>query len=482
MLKRIANLPIAVQHSLIYASAIALSKGLALIMVPVSTHFLTPEDYGRLDVLQTLADLLSIVIGMGLAETLFRFAGSADNEIEKRKASANIFGMAICLGGLALILGQLFAGPISRLLPGDIAELDTRLILASLSMVGTILIPLAWLRMSGMAWSYLIGTAGRVALQVAIAVPLLFMGFGVTGVLCATLASAILLCSWLIRKQLKDTGISFEFSRFKTYSIYGGPLIFVGISGFVLGSFDRWILADAVGTAEMAQYALAAKFGLITAVLIQPFDLWWHARRFSCLKETNGKIRCAKIGSLGVMIAIIAALFIAAAGPTMVRLLTPSSYHDSIAFIPWLAALAAVHNMTSTLAFGAMSENTTVRPAMIDGAAAFIALIAYLTLIPIFHAWGAIAATCLALGSRLVATYYVSQRSLQLPYQLRRLLFTGTVGVLCISLISSAPLSWSVLLQNGAIMLGFITTATVVGLIPIPKKILSMTTQMLNRS
>lgn len=472
MLARISKLPLAVQHSLIYASAIALSKGLALVMVPVATHFLTPQDYGRLDVLQTLADLLSIVIGMGMAETLFRFAGSADDHHERRIACANIFGLAISLGLFALIIGQLIAGPISRLLPGGINLIDTRLILASLALVGTILVPLAWLRMEGKAWSYLIGTAGRVALQVSIATPLLFLGFGITGVLCATLGSAIILSTWLIISQYKDTGIRFDFSRFKAYSVYGGPLIFVGISGFVLGSFDRWILADAVGTAEMAQYALAAKFGLITAVLIQPFDLWWHSRRFSCLKEQEGKLRCANIASIGVTIAFLSALIIAATGPTIVRLLTPEAYHQSIQYIPWLAVLAAIHNMTSTLGFGAMSETTTVRPAIIDGIAAAIAIALYLLLIPVYHAWGAIMATTAALSLRLAVTYYVSQKALLLPYPVFRLLVLSVVGLGCVNLISSAPLSWEVLLLNGSILFGFCLSALLLGLLPLPSPLI----------
>lgn len=481
MFKRIQNLPIAVRHSLIYASALAFSKALALIMVPVATNFLSPEDYGRLDVLQTLADLLSIVIGMGMAETLFRFAGSADDDDERRKASANIFGLAMCLGIFSLVLGQLMAGYISLWLPGNVAEIEARLILASLSMVGTILVPLAWLRMQGNAWSYFAGTAGRVALQVSIAVPLLFMGFGVTGVLSATLISAIILCACLVRSQWKDTGISFEFGRFKTYSVYGGPLIFVGISGFVLGSFDRWILADTVGTAEMAQYALAAKFGLITAVLIQPFDLWWHPRRFNCLKETNGAERCANIATIGVAIALFSAIVIATIGPIMVRLLTPETYHQSIIYIPWLAALAAIHNANSTLAFGAMSENTTFRPALIDGAAAGIALLGYLILIPMHFAWGAIAATSIALSLRLCATYWISQRALNLPYRLRRISLMAIIGFACITLAPSDPITIQLAIQSMSIMGGFLISCLAIGTLPLPKQYKSKFMRIIGR-
>jgi len=469
MLKRLANLPIAVQHSLIYAAALALSKGFALIMVPIATHYLTPDDYGRLDVLQTLADLLSIVIGMGLAETLFRFAGSEEDSRERKRATANVFGMALSLGIFALILGQVLAPQITHLLPGEIAVLESRLILASLALCGTILVPLAWLRMQGNPWAYLAGTAGRVALQVAIAVPLLILGFGVTGVLVGTLLSAICLSGWLIWKQLKDTGIRFEFTRFRTYSAYGGPLIFVGIAGFVLGSFDRWILADAVGTAEMAQYALAAKFGLITAVFIQPFDLWWHARRFSCLKETNGKQRCADIASMGVVIAMFACLFIAAVGPTMVRVLTPAAYHQSTQYIPWLAALAALHNATSTLGFGAMSENTTVRPALIDGGAAIIALIAYLVLIPEFHAWGAIAATTIALSCRFSMMYIVSQRTLSLPYPVRRLVLMLALTLAGLTLLPLGPLNPMSAALSLCVLTAFVSVAAILGFIPIKR-------------
>jgi len=481
MISKLKNLPVAVQHSLIYAGALASSKALALIMVPVATHFLTPADYGRLDVLQTLADLLSIVIGMGLAETLFRFAGSADNEQERKTACANIFGLALCLGALALILGQLLAGPISRLLPGGVAEIEARLILASLSMVGTILVPLAWLRMQNRPWIYFIGTAGRIALQVLIAVPLLFLGFGVTGVLTATFFSAVVLCSLLIYRQWQDSGISFDFARFKTYSVYGGPLIFVGISGFILGSFDRWILADAVGTAEMAQYALAAKLGLITAVLIQPFDLWWHARRFSCLKEVGGKQRCADIAMIGVAIAILAALIIAAIGPSLIRLLTPEAYHPSIVYIPWLAMIAAIHNANSTLGLGAMSENTTLRPALIDGLAAGIALVLYLVLIPQYHAWGAIAATVTALVLRLGVTYYISQRSLYLPFRVRRLLLLATAGLFCLYLMPSSPIDLYLGLECLGLLAIFIMSCLLLNIVQVPKSILGMALKALKK-
>jgi len=470
MFSKLSQLPPPLQQSLIYASAIIISKGLALIMVPVATHYLTPADYGRLDVLQTLADLLSIVIGMGLAETLFRFAGTETDENERKKVCANIFSMTLVLGLFALLIGQIFAVKIAGWLPGNIATIEARLILASLALVGTIIVPLAWLRMQDNAWLYLLGSAGRVILQVTIAIPMLMLGFGVLGVLCATFISAIALCCYLSWAQFKDTGIRFDFARFKAYSAYGGPLVFVGMAGFILGSFDRWILADVAGTTEMAQYALATKFGLITAVLIQPFDLWWHAKRFSCLQAKNGRQLCADYACAGITIALFSSLFVAATGPTLVRFLTPETYHHSIVFIPWLTLLAALHNATATMAFGAMNKEHTLGPAMIDGSAAAMALLCYFILIPNYHAWGAITATSIALSYRFIFTYKVSQQALLLPYPLIKLTIVAILAVIILIVMPNDRLTIVGFIVRAGLLMTFLLTAILLGLIPFIRK------------
>ena len=147
-------LPLALRQSLIYGLALAAIKGVSILMVPVFTYFLEPADYGRLDILQTLADLLSIVIGVGLADTLFRFAGSAETEAERRASAANLFGFSIIIGVIALIATQISAPTVAALLPGDVSVVQTRLILGTLAMSGISLFLLSWLRLQEKAALY----------------------------------------------------------------------------------------------------------------------------------------------------------------------------------------------------------------------------------------------------------------------------------------------------------------------------------------
>ena len=437
MLNRL-SLPPAVRQGVVYGLALAAAKGVSLLMVPVFTHFLEPADYGRLDIVQTLADLLSIVIGLGLADTLFRFAGAAEDETERHTAAANLFGFSVIVGVVALIAAQLAAPLVAEILPGDVTLVQTRLIMGTLAMEGISLVLLSWLRMQEKSGLYLLGSLGRIVVQAAGVAVLLWMGMGITGVLVAGMIAATALCLGLSLWCLRNTGISFEAARYKTYLIYGGPLVLTGMAGFVLGSFDRWILADAIGPAAMAEYALAAKMALITAFATQPFDLWWLPNRFKLLGQQDGKQKCARAVGVGVTLAVTAAVGVAIGGPAVIRLVTPEAYHGATVYVPWLAALAAVHSVTTMINLGAMSGKTTVRPLMIDSGAAAIAVIGYLTLIPVYGGYGAIGATAIALTGRLIVTYKVSQNILRIPYRLDRMGLLAGLGLAAIALLPRA--------------------------------------------
>ena len=151
-------------QTVIYGASIGATKLVALLMLPVFTSFLPPEDYAKLDIIQTLANVLSVVIGFGLADTLFRFTGGTDTAEQQQKVASGIFGLALVGSVASLLIFQLLAPTIAENLPGDIDLIDVRLILASLSFTGCILVPMAWLRFKSQAMSYFGASAGRNAL------------------------------------------------------------------------------------------------------------------------------------------------------------------------------------------------------------------------------------------------------------------------------------------------------------------------------
>ncbi|WP_235861980.1 hypothetical protein [Photobacterium kishitanii] len=58
-------------------------KGVSLIMLPYIATHLSQSELGRLEVLSTIAIIISIIFGLSLHEALYRFSGIA-NENKKK--------------------------------------------------------------------------------------------------------------------------------------------------------------------------------------------------------------------------------------------------------------------------------------------------------------------------------------------------------------------------------------------------------------
>lgn len=100
-MKTLLQLPNALKQTLIFGVSIALMKGISLLMLPFIANHLSTEDYGRLEVVSTLGIIGSILVGMGLENTLFRFVGVLKKTDQRKRMAAEIFSLTLILGSIA---------------------------------------------------------------------------------------------------------------------------------------------------------------------------------------------------------------------------------------------------------------------------------------------------------------------------------------------------------------------------------------------
>ena len=108
----------AARHSAVYGLGGMAIKAISFLMLPVYTHYLSPLDYGVLEILDLSMSLLGMFLNMGMTAALLRFYGAARSPEEKNKvvSTALIFvtGTGILMFALALGLVR----PVSALLFG----------------------------------------------------------------------------------------------------------------------------------------------------------------------------------------------------------------------------------------------------------------------------------------------------------------------------------------------------------------------------
>src|SRR5437867_2667140 len=74
-----------IKHSAVYGAGQVLTRLVSVLLLPLYTHYLRPADYGAFAILDLTANIMSILIGAGMAAAANRYHFEADTP-ERRNA------------------------------------------------------------------------------------------------------------------------------------------------------------------------------------------------------------------------------------------------------------------------------------------------------------------------------------------------------------------------------------------------------------
>lgn len=440
----------AFQQALLYGSSIALMKGISLLMLPFITHQLPTAEFGKLEIITSIAAIGSILVGLGLEDALYRFVGACKEEntlesqskanSERKKTAARIFTLTLMVALVMLPLSWLLAQWLDSYVPAGLTTYQLRLVLMMLALEGCIAVPLGWLRMQNYALTFFSIAVGRAFFHAAITVAMLLMGRGIDGVLEAGVIAAVLQALLLTYLQIKQTGLSFSGQLTQQSLIYSLPIMASGLMAFTMNGLDRWVLAEISSLEQVAQFGIAAKFALAVVLLLQPFGMWWMPKRFTVLYGKQGQQKATDITCYGLSIAMLIAIVVAISAPIAISTLFPASYHAASQFVVLLVAAALFKEMAEFLNLGSFAGKTAYAQLGINAIAAITAFCTLWWWGREFGVVGVLFALVLSQWLRLVMFYAVSQRLYYLPYPLLRII-TSTLFCLSWLAISHAP--WS---------------------------------------
>lgn len=409
----IARIPAPLRAAGLYAGGIAVAKAVSFMLIPVMTHALSPESFGRLELLSSVGEVAGMFAGAGLLEVLFRFAIGERRE----RMAADVTGLAISVSALFALLAMALCGPISRAMPLPTRPYEVLMIGLAVAVEAAISVPLGWLRVNDRAVAYTAVTLARALVQAALVAFLVIHGQGVAGVLCGGAAVAAASALGLIYLQSRSTGIGMHPARWGGLLAFGLPMIGSGLAAFALGSADRWVLAPNVGASMLGLYGLACKFGMVAAICTQPFELWWYPRRIALAKDPGGAAAVARTVDRLATYYMLSAAACAVAGPPLLIALTPVAYHQAATFVPWLCLAFCIQQMCGLFNIGCYMGLTGTKPLAVSTVAAVVALGGYFAIVPPLGVDGAIVATVLGQTVRLGLFHHISNRTFPVPHR-----------------------------------------------------------------
>jgi len=420
----------AVSQTMLYGFSIFIMKGISILMLPFIAHQLSQEAFGKLEVLSSFAIVVSILVGLGLEDTLYRFAGQAASAAERKRIAAKIFGLGVIAGVIALAIVWFSAGSLSRLLPGDISVYEVRLIMLVLALEGVIAVPMGWLRMQDRALSFFSLSISRAAIQATLILVMLQPGDDITAVLEAGVVAATIHAMVLAFLQIRDTGISMRLNQDGSLVRYSLPIVGSGLIAFVLNGLDRWVIADHAGLAQVAEYGVASKFALAAVLLLQPFGMWWSPKRFQIAAQPGGQQSAERIIVIGISLCLIICVGVSTGAQVVIELLMPSDYVLASGFALGLVLAMTLREISELINIGCYINHSTLVQFWINLSSSVIGLVIMLTAVDLLGVWGVILALVSAQLIRLLLFFRASQSVYRLNYPL------SSIGLLAVQAIA----------------------------------------------
>lgn len=421
----------------IYSVAIIASKAASLFLLPIYTRFLTPADYGLIELLELTSFIFSALIGMRIGDSLFFYYSSAADQQERERAVCTVFLGSALLGISGALLGCLAAPLVSRVALGS-AEYAPYLQLMFVTFAFSLPVEtgFCYMRALNRPGAYVAASIMRLALGITLNVALLWAGLKVSAVLFSSLAVTAVMAvymgvfslSGIAWRQRFDPGLMRKFIR------YSAPLGFSGLAMFVINYGDRFFLQRHVSLAEIGVYSLAYKLGMLITYIQMPFDVYWRSQMFSIVRSSDGAKVYVRVATyLMLVLTSVVVLFALFIDP-VIRVLTPSEFWTAAQYVPWLAAAYLIRTVGAHFRCVFLLESRTEVELQITAAGAGTCLVSYAFLIPRFGLAGAVASTLLGFSVMLLLGFWRAQKQRPFPFEYSRMAILAGAAVAVVSI------------------------------------------------
>jgi O-antigen/teichoic acid export membrane protein len=416
-----------------YQLADAVSKVVALALLPIYTNHLTPADYGTAELMLTTIILVSIVLRLGLGEALVRFHFDDADPERRRQIARTATGTLFIATTVAAVASALLAGPISDALldahrPGVIRA-------AALGLWAFTNLELAYAllrveeRTRAFATASLINVGLTVILTVALVV---FADKGAIGLLLGNyIASAVVLAGlWWTQRDafgLRPGGIAR--AQLGPMLRFGLPTVPAEVSVFALFFIDRFWLFRFQTPAEAGLYSLSVKLAGVVVFTVRAFQYAWPPLAYSIESDEEASRVYARITTYYVLFTGIVVAGLVLLGRWLVRIFAAPEFYDAHEALPWVSLGWALYGLFLVLVAMAGRAKVTVRnaPAALTGLIVNVVLLALL--VPPLGIAGAGLALAGAYVVMLVVMYALIRNLFPVAFEWARLVsFTLIAG------------------------------------------------------
>jgi O-antigen/teichoic acid export membrane protein len=424
-----------------YSIAIIGARSVSLLLLPLYTRFLTPTDYGVMELLDLTISIVGILMGTRVGQALFYFYFEAKTEKDREKCISTAFLGAVLLGAACALVLLPASAVLSRVVFGTAQYAPYfRLVCLSFSFSLPVEIGYSCMRMLGRSGAYVRATLWNLGASASLNV-LFLVAFhlGIRSMLFSALLAGAGLATYMTWYTLRPVGIGLDFRLLVRFLKYSVPLSLGGLAVFFVHYGDRAFLKSYVSLGELGIYSLGYKIGMLITFLYTPFALHWNAQVASIVRKPDSEVTYVRTMTYLAATLTFAVVFLTLFVKPLLRLLVGPSFQDAATFVPWIAVAYLLRSVGSHLQGIFTAEGRPGLEAKVNIIGSIACVAAYAVLIPRFKVWGAISATVFGFLVILVYSFREAQRVHPFHFEYNRLLRIFLFAIAIVSIFYLVP-------------------------------------------
>lgn len=391
------------------------SQFIAFALLPLYTVFLTPTDYGKVDLIITYVSLLVPLFTIQIDRAAFRFLIDArlKDAVAQSKIITNAF--SIVLG--AAILVALVAAGLSYFVEVPYLWLAVATIVTT--MFNTLFLQVS----RGVGNNKMFAVASIITGFITFLGALLlivWLGVGAGGILMTAIAAnsiSALFIFLALKLYTKIKPSTIDNSERREMLKYSTPLVPSGLSYWAIGASDRTLISIFMGVAANGVFAIANRYAAIFMAIYAIFEMSWTESASVHINKKDRDVFFSDVanvslrifGSLGLLIIATIALFF--------PILVAEQFSEAYSYIPLMVVSALMSSILGMYSSIYIAKKLTNRVFYTSVIAAIIAITFNLIFIPIIGLYSAAVATGIAYLAMSIMRHYDVKKYVKISYK-----------------------------------------------------------------
>ena len=435
-----------IKHTFIYSTSDLLAKAVGFFLLPIYTRYLSPADYGILELLSVTLSIIMIFIQQGMQTSFFRAYSFDYKESQEEQRSVVGTSYFYLFFSSLVFLGIIFL--FSRQINDLLFQSKDYTKLVQLTIITGFFntlsrIPFQLFRAKLQSIKFSLISILRFLMNVFFNIYfILHLKMGLSGIIYGNLYTAILISVITLLLIYKHLSLKLSFHKLKNMLSYGLPLVPGGLSIWVLSVANRYFLERLSTTTELGLYSLGSRFsGLLEFLIIQPFLTTWPSIYFPLAKEKDAPVTFSRLTTYFLFIGCFFSLGIIALSNPAIKVMADPEFWGAYKVIPLLVLTVLLYGVFSLLNIGLFIQKKTKYNPLIIGISAIFNLLMNYLLIPPYGMLGAAVASFSSYLLMDLLAYLINLRIYPIPYEGVRILKIIIVTILLFFVLNQIQIS-----------------------------------------